>query len=111
METGEFQNNQESSYEPRIVVLGNVLECIDALSGELSIKILADIKQLGTGKTASLLIKPLRGKLMELSVKQYRILYFRIEGTIYVVDVLKKQSRKTPRRIIKRAWNIYKKFE
>jgi len=111
MENEEFRNSQEPPREATIIALGVALDVIKSLDRELSVKISAGIKQLGTRETDNLLIKPLKRKLMELSIKQYRIIFFRAGGTIYVVDVFKKQSRKTPWRIIRRAEKIYKKFE
>lgn len=37
----------------------------------------------------------------------HAIVFFRLDDTIYAVDIFKKQSRKTPPRIIKRAIKIY----
>ena len=48
------------------------------------------------------------GKVKEIIVKQYRVVFFTIGTTGYVVDVFKKQSRKTPKRIIERAERIYR---
>jgi phage-related protein len=110
MELEEIHNNAELLGEGRIIVLGDALEYIKALNGDVRAKISADIKRLETGKTEGLLIKPLKWKIMELSVKQYRIIYFRTPTAICVVDVFKKQSRKTPLRFIKRAEKIYKKL-
>jgi phage-related protein len=112
MEIRENHNsNGELSREAEVITLDEVLECIDALNPKLAAKISGAIEQLGTGKTKSLLIKQLRGKIMELSVKQYRVIFCRAETIIYIVDIFKKQSRKTPGNIIKKAEETYRKIQ
>jgi len=80
---------------------------IYSLPGDDSLKILMDLDLLEADRTEFLDIKQLSGKIRELIVRQYRLVFFRKEEIIYVIDIFKKQSRKTPWRIIKRAEKIY----
>ncbi len=52
--------------------------------------------------------KALRGPIRELIVKDYRVIYFLIEKTIYFVRCFRKTSAKTPKAEIEMAENIYK---
>ena len=91
-----------------IRILDEVNEFLDLLPEDVSGKILAHLKSLAEHRTEGLTIKLLKGKIKEIIVKQYRIVFFTIGDKGYVVDVFKKQSRKTPQRIIERAEKIYK---
>lgn len=91
-----------------IQILDDVADFLGKLSEEDDAKIAAHLKSLATNQTEGLTIKPLKGKIKELIVRQYRIVFFRIDNTGYVVDAFKKQSKKTPRRIIERAEKIYR---
>lgn len=91
------------------------LQILDSVTGFLSdlsegdaAKILAHLKSLEVNQIEGLTIKPLKGKIKELIVRQYRIIFFRIGKKGYAVDAFKKQSKKTPRRIIERAEKIYR---
>lgn len=95
----------------RIVILDDVLDFLKSLSREEDAKIMAHLKSLELNQTEGLTIKPLKGKIKELVVKQNRIIFFRIGDTGYVVDVFKKQSKKTPKRIIERAEKIYRNID
>ena len=66
-----------------------------------------DLDLLEADRTEFLDIKQLSGKIRELIVRQYRLVFFRKEEIIYVIDIFKKQSQKTPRRIIERAERLY----
>lgn len=91
-----------------IQIPSNVSKFLEELSREDDAKIAAHLKSLATDQTDGLLIKPLKGKIKELIVRQYRIVFFKIGDTGYVVDVFRKQSKKTPKRIIERAEKIYR---
>lgn len=91
-----------------LILLSKVEDFIDILSDEDSAKILSHLRFLETGKTEALEIKPLKDKIRELIINQYRIIFFAIGDNIYAVDSFKKQSQKTPKRIIERAEKIYK---
>jgi phage-related protein len=91
-----------------IRIFDEVSRFLDSIPEEHSAKILAHLNVLQEHHTEGLLIKPLKGKVMELVVQQYRIIFFRIGATGYVIDAFKKQSRKTPKRSIERAEKIYK---
>lgn len=95
----------------KLNVLSDVADFINQLSYEESGKILAQLKFLEINQTEALIIKHLKGKIYELRVKQYRIVFFKIGSIIYIVNAFKKQSRKTPQRIIKKAEKIYKNIE
>lgn len=95
----------------RIVILDDVLDFLKSLSREEDAKIMAHLKSLELNQTEGLIIKPLKRKVKELIVKQNRIVFFRIGDTGYVVDAFKKQSKKTPERIIERAEKIYRSID
>lgn len=88
-------------------ILDNVTDFLESLSEDDAAKIFAHLKSLEANQTEGLTIKPLKGKIKELVVRQYRIIFFRIGEKGYAVDAFKKQSQKTPRRIIGRAERIY----
>lgn len=86
-------------------------ELIDTLPKDDVAKILTAFGLLAANRSAELKIKQLRGRIKELVIKQYRIIFFREKLTIYVIDIFRKQSKKTPQRIIQRAEKIYKEFQ
>lgn len=94
----------------KLVILDDALAFIDNLTPEDSAKILANLKFLEMKRTEVLIVKPLKGKIMEISVKQYRFVFCKVGMIIYVIDGFKKQSQKTPPRIIERAEKIYRKI-
>lgn len=89
-------------------VLDTVIEFLESLSADDAAKMAAHLKSLEMDQTEGLTIKPLKGKVKEIVVKQYRIVFFRIGTRGYVVDAFRKQSKKTPKRIIERAERIYR---
>lgn len=91
-----------------LVILDEVAEFVDKLSPDNSAKILAGLRFLELNRTEVLSIKPLKHKIMELVIKQYRVIFFRFDAKIYVVEIFKKQSQKTPQRIIERAERIHR---
>ena|SRR3989344_6126167 len=82
---------------------------IENLPKEDRSKIHASIDVLREDRIEELLIKKLKDKVKEIVVKQFRIIFFQIGSVAYIADVYKKQSKKTPPRIIKRAEKIYKR--
>ncbi len=92
----------------KLLQLGDVTEYLEGLSTKDVAKILAHLESLENGLTEELDIKPLKGKIMELTVGQYRIVYFQQKGIIYAVDAFRKKSRKTPKRVIERAEEVYR---
>lgn len=90
----------------KLVILNEVIAALSDLPLRLSGKISGALGSLEVGKTKDLLIKPIKGKIMELSVGQYRIIFCNMDAMIYVILLFKKQSRKTPLRIIRRAERI-----
>ena len=91
-----------------LIVLDSVTDFVSHLAPEDAGTIDASLMSLANGDTKKLIIKPLKGKILELSVRQYRIVYFRVGATIYAVDIFKKQSRKTPLRFIRQAEKRYR---
>ena len=89
-------------------VLDTVIEFLESLPADDAAKIAAHLKSLEMDQTEGLTIKPLKGKIKEIVVKQYRVVFFRTGTRGYVVDVFRKQSKKTPKRVIERAERIYR---
>ena len=71
-------------------------------------KILAHMALLRAGDHEILHTKQLSGQVRELIVKQHRIVYFVKNQILYFVNAFKKQSTKTPKRILDHAKKIYK---
>lgn len=92
-------------------ILHDVLTFLDSIAEEDSAKIYAHLKLLEENYTEGLNVKQLKGKIREIIVKQYRIIFFRKTNIIYIVDAFKKQTQKTPKRIIERAEKMYKIIE
>jgi phage-related protein len=92
----------------KLHILTGTNEYLDSVPEEQSAKILADLEFLRMNQTEGLTIKPLDGKIRELVVKQHRIVFFEYKGVVYVVDAFKKQSKKTPKRVIERAKGIHR---
>jgi phage-related protein len=88
--------------------LKDAADFICGLPDKDSAKILAQLRSLEQDTTEALIIKKLKGKIMELKVNKYRVVFFKTASIIYVVDAFKKQSDKTPKRVIDRAEKIYK---
>ena len=90
-----------------IQAIGNPFDFIDALPEEDRANVRAHLESLRLSEKKRLLIKTLKGKIKELIVQQYRIVFVIIGETIFITDVFKKQSQKTPKRIIAHAEKIY----
>jgi phage-related protein len=91
----------------KLVILKDVFAFLEKISTEEYARIVADLQSLVSGETSRLIIKPLHGKIMELSAGQSRIIFCRMEMTIYAMIAFKKQSKKTPLRILRRAEKIF----
>lgn len=89
-------------------ILREVVNFINSLPDEDSAKILGQFRALEKGWTETLNIKTLKGRIRELIVHDYRIVFFAIKQRIYVVDGFRKKSQKTPPRIIARAEEIHR---
>ena len=71
-------------------------------------KVEKNIRVMQAGDLSSPRTKTLRGPVKELIVKEYRILFFIHEYTIYFVRAFRKKSAKTPKQEIEYAERIYK---
>ncbi len=89
----------------------DALRAIEDLPQKESARIYSHLDALEDNEVMGLVIKTLRGKVQELVVRQYRVVFFRIDGDIHVRAVFKKQSRKTPRHIIEKASKDYQAFK
>ncbi len=90
------------------LIFDDVTNFLDTIPESDAAKILAHLKALQENQTEGLFIKPLKGKIKEIVIRQYRIIFFEKGTRRYAVDAFKKQSKKTPQRIINRAEKIYK---
>ena len=88
----------------------DVTDFINTLPEDVAGKIVSSLKSLELNETKGLTIKTLKGKIKEIIVKQYRLVFFILGETIYIVDGFKKQSQKTPKRMIEKTEYIYKKI-
>lgn len=93
-----------------LIVFDEVRAFIKNLEGDTRGKIYTSLEFLAVGKMDAILVKPIKGKIKELSVKQYRIIFCQIGDVIYAIAGFKKQSKKTPHRIIERAEQMYHKI-
>lgn len=91
-----------------IRIFDAVADFLDKIPDDDSAKILAHLKSLEENRTEGLIIKQLKGKIKEIVVRQYRIVFFTIGTQGYIVDAFRKQSKKTPKRIIEQGERIYK---
>ncbi len=71
-------------------------------------KVEKNVRVMQAGDLYSPRTKTLRGPIRELIVKEYRILFFVHEHTIYFVRAFRKKSAKTPKQEIEYAERIYK---
>ena len=86
----------------------------DEFLGDLDIrdqeKIAVCVKSLTEGDFKSIRTKLLRGKIRELIVKEYRIIFFIYLNSVYFVNAFRKKTNKTPRSEIDHAEKIYKQI-
>lgn len=66
-------------------------------------KISATISALGEVRFEMLYIKTLREPIREVRVGWYRIVFFQKEATVYITDIFRKTSKKTPKEYITHA--------
>lgn len=92
----------------KLHILDAVHRFLDSISVDDAAKIAAHLKSLQDDHTEGLTIKPLKGKIKEIVVRQYRVIFFVIGAAGYAVAAFQKQGRKTPKRIIVHAEKIYK---
>ncbi len=90
-----------------IHILNEVRNALLILAEPDQARISARLHLLEIGEGRAIFTKKLRGPIQEMIVRQYRLIFFHKSRRPYVVDIFKKQSRKTPRRIIERAEKIY----
>ncbi len=88
----------------------SVTEFLEELPRNDAAKILAGVSKLEQGDFQSSYIKTLRGPLKELIVKQYRVIFFIHEHSIFLVCAFRKKSKKTPRGEIEYAEHVYTMF-
>ncbi len=94
-----------------IRVFEDVSDFLKRIPEDDAARILAHLKSFQENCVEGLFIKTLRGKIKEIVVKNYRIVFFSIGSTGYIVDAFRKKSQKTPKRIIEQAENIYKNLD
>lgn len=73
-------------------------------------KILAGISKMEQGDFRSAYVKTLRGAVQELIVKQYRVLFFIHEDSIYLVRAFRKKSMKAPMGEIEHVERVHRMF-
>jgi phage-related protein len=86
-------------------LLSTVLKTLESIPTEEQARIIAHVKTLEENPK-DLVVKKLKGKIQELIVRQYRIVFCIKDTDIYVIDLFKKQSKKTPKRVIEHAVQI-----
>jgi len=94
--------------EQNAIFLEVAAEFIQTLAITDQAKIAANIVMLRSGDFSSVHVKQLDGQIHELIVKQYRLIFFRKNTTLYVVGAFRKKSAKTPLREIRHARDIFK---
>ena len=97
-------------YMERIPVqlLPKARKYLESISGKDKVKIYAGITGMQYGDFSSVTIKTLRGSIRELIEKFHRLLFFTHAGTIYFVSGFRKKSRKTPKKELDYAEQVYK---
>jgi phage-related protein len=90
-----------------LLFLDDASEFIDSLPDKLKAKVLAALKTMETDFNL-VYTKTLRGRIKELVVQRYRIVFFIKGSIIYVVLGFIKKSQKTPVQEIENAERIYK---
>lgn len=90
------------------LVLENVKRFMERLPVEDQGKISGAITVMAEGVFEPLYIKTLKSPLKELLVKNYRVVFFIHQNTIYYIKIFIKKTAKTPKNEIENAWKIYK---
>jgi len=91
-----------------IQILDKVKAFLDSVPSQDHAKITAAITIMKTGPAEVVVTRQISGSIRELKVKQYRVLYFQHERSIYFVGGFTKKSQKTPLREIENAKQIQK---
>lgn len=91
-----------------IRLLESVRDFLEKLPAEERGRIAENVQNLQDDDFRLVTIKTLHGPIKEVIIRQYRLVFFRKSEVIYIVEGFKKQSRKTPLRVIERAEKIYK---
>lgn len=95
----------------KAVFLDKVKKHINSLSLSDQAIVAAHVQSLAEGRYDLIYTKTLKSPICELVVRQFRLLYFVIEETIYMVSIFRKKTQKTPKREIQQAEKIYKMFK
>ena len=98
-------NTRPPEYEAQF--LDSVKEALIKIPLTDRAKIAANTDMMRAGKFDSVFIKPIRGSIKELRVKQYRMLFFTQKHTLYFVRIFIKKTQKTPVKEIEAAQKIY----
>ena len=70
--------------------------------------IFADVAEMETGNFQRVRTKTLKSAVRELIVGDYRLIFFIRNNTIYITSIFRKKSRKTPKKEIEKALQLYK---
>ncbi len=89
-------------------ILESAKKFIDSLPSKDQADILADLGAVKQSDFEIIKVKILKGKIKELIVRKYRILFFIRSGSVYVTNGFVKKSQKTPKREIDYAEKINK---
>jgi len=92
------------------IILKKVDEFIDELPGHVIGKIMDDIGAVLEGDYFNIHVKTISGKIKELIVGDYRVVFFLNSNTIYFIHIFLKKTRKTPKKEIEYAEKIYKQI-
>lgn len=92
----------------KLVVLEEVKDFIDSLPEKDRVKITSEVEALCNSYFGVLYIKTLRGKIKELIVGRYRIIFFIEICIIYLIRIFLKKTKKAPISEIEYAEKIYK---
>lgn len=91
-----------------IQILDKVEVFLSSVPSRDRAKILATVTMMEAGTAKAVITRQISGSIRELKVKQYRILYFQHEHSLYFVGGFTKKSQKTPLREIEKARQIQK---
>lgn len=91
-----------------VQILDKVASFIEGLNVSDQAKVMAAIRVLKSGDFELVYTKQIAGPVRELKVRQYRVLYFIHEHTLYFVGGFTKKSAKTPKQEIDNAQQLHK---
>jgi phage-related protein len=98
----------EEPYPLDIQVLDSVEKHLGSLKLSDEAKIRAAMGVMRRGTFSAVHTKPVKGKIRELIVRQFRLLYFLKDKTLYFVSMFVKKTAKTPKHEIEYAEKIFK---